>query len=83
MHPDIKEFWMDAGYRIIDEDIYFRRFIANKSWINWLLIDSNNKYITIVAMIHEDVPEASTYFFQGKCYFESEMLKIIQLKAFL
>ena len=66
MHSKVIEFWENAGYHLIDEDVYFKRIESNKSWINWLLIDSSSKYITFAAMIYSDMPKANVYFFQNE-----------------
>jgi uncharacterized lipoprotein len=70
IHPIIKKFWEDQGYTISNEDQTLSATVtANK--MTWPLFTE------------ETIAYGDQYRYENKWYSEKEMLKIIELTAFI
>lgn len=92
IHSDIEKFWSVSGCRIIELlDFPYGDLLGNVYQVTyWLFNNNTGSYINIVAqsnfMIHDGEFSTDTtlkYFLNNSEYSEEEMLKIIQLKAFI
>jgi len=76
MHPDIQKFWEKLGK--IDFDL----LETPVSVFYWYVIYTETKNYTYVASKPLNT-EIVKYYFRGNSFDETEMLRIIKLKAFL
>jgi hypothetical protein len=75
MYPEIREFWTKVGE--VDSTL--------SAPIVYYMIQlySSGKYFSIAERDIDAQPNITKYFYNGETYTESEMLKIIKLKAFI
>lgn len=75
MHPEIEKFWNEAGYEV-----------ERGSYEDYVYYTSKLRIASPFAIVYKDGETPTKYFLHdwgNRIYSESEMLKIIKLKAFL
>ena len=73
IHPEIKKFWQECGFSIVNEDQTMSGTVTGYK---------HNKDYFYIRFI-KTLAFGNTYRFNGQWYSEEQMLRLVKLKAFL
>jgi len=83
MNPLIEKFWNDAGYTISQIRPGGNPTTGESEQRYLWCLMAEGAYCGLIGVSGSSQPKCDYYFFNNEKYSENEMLKIIQMKAFI